>query len=107
MSTINYPGIEFPIELVNNDGTSMDDFPKNPLEEKWDNLYPPTRMGEPCSPVLGKSEDGSPIMNYSCVLCHEKKCRHSDSFEVPEEDKAEYEDYQKKVEEYNKLHGNI
>ena len=98
--------IQFPIELVNNDGTSMDDFPENPLKEKWDKLIP-VKDGVQCSPILGKSETGSPIMNYGCVLCHDKTCHHSDSFIVPEEDKEIYDEYQRQCSEYNKLHGNV
>ena len=94
----------FITEIINEDGSKMDDFPKNPLKEKWDKLYPPTRNGKPCSPYLGKYDDGRPIMNYTCVICHEKKCQHSDDWEIPEEDKEEYEKYQKQVDEYNKIH---
>lgn len=92
------------LKIVNEDGSNMDDFPENPLIEKWDNLYPPTRWGKPCGPVLGYYDDGKPIMNYTCVMCHEKKCRHSDDWEVPEEDREEYEKYLKQVDEYNKIH---
>lgn len=95
------------ITIVNNDGTPIDDFPKNPLLEKWDRLYPPTRHGHPCSSVLGYSDAGSPIMNYGCVLCSEESCRHSSCFVIPEEDKIEYEEYKAKVREYDILHGNI
>lgn len=92
-------------EIVNEDGTSMKDFPKNPLLEKWDKLYPPTRYGQPCKgPIIGYYPDNTPIPNYGCVLCAESKCRHSDSFEVPEEDKEVYEEYLNKIEEYNALH---
>lgn len=90
-------------QLVNEDGTKFDP-PKNPLIEKWDRLYPPMRYGEPCGPVLGHFEDGRPIMNYSCVLCHEEKCRHSDSWKVPEEDKEVYKAWQKEYEEYVNKH---
>ena len=99
--------IRFPIELVNNDGTSMDDFPKNPLEEKWDKLYNINKYGTACSPVLGEQEDGTPIMNYGCVLCHSKRCHRSDSFVVPEEDREVYNQYQLDVERYMIQHGNI
>ena len=46
-------------EIVNEDGTSMDDFPKNPLAEKWKRLYPPTPM-----PQYSQVCDG-----YSCAFC--------------------------------------
>ena len=33
------------IHIVNEDGTELGfEFPKNPLQEKWDKLYPPTPM---------------------------------------------------------------
>ncbi|KSV59149.1 hypothetical protein [Acetivibrio ethanolgignens] len=31
-------------ELINEDGTAMDDFPENPLKEKRGRLYPPLPM---------------------------------------------------------------
>ena len=62
------------------------------------------RNGIPCGPYLGKFDDGKPIMNYTCVMCYEEKCQHSDNWKVPEEDKEEYEKYLEQVEEYNKTH---
>ena len=102
----NDDDIEVPIikEIINEDGSSMKDFPENPLKEKWDRLYPPMRHGKPCGPYLGKFDDGRPIMNYTCVICHEEKCQHSDNWKVPEEDKEEYEEYLKRVDEYNRTH---
>lgn len=94
----------FITKIINEDGSKMDDYPKNPLKEKWDKLYPPMRYGEPCSIILGYYEDGKPIMNYSCVLCYEEKCPHSNGWKVPEEDKEEYEKYQKQIDEYHKIH---
>lgn len=85
--------------IVNEDGTDCI-IPANPLSEKWKEKYN-LRNGKPCSPILGRSEDGSPIMNYTCVLCHEEKCYLSDGFIVPEEDKEIYEKYLK--ERYNYL----
>lgn len=90
------------IELVNNDGTSIDKMPKNPLEEKWAKKYNLNGFGVECSNVLGKSENGNPIMNFSCVICHSRGCWRSDSFVVPEEDKEEYEKYLKELNEYHK-----
>lgn len=98
--------IEVPVikEIINEDGSKMDDWPKNPLKEKWDKLYPPMRNGKPCGPYLGRFEDGRPIMNYTCVICYEEKCQHSNSWKVPEEDKEEYAEHLKRVDEYNKIH---
>lgn len=91
-------------KLLNEDGTSMDDIPKNPLKEKWLKLYPPTRNGKPCSNILGYQDDGTPIMNYTCVDCKESKCPHSDYWEVPEEDKEIYEKYKEERSKYLHLH---
>lgn len=95
------------IILMNNDGTSMHDIPRNPLEEKWSKMYNQDKFGEQCSPVLGQSSTGAPIMNYSCVLCHSMKCFRSDNFEVPEEDKEEYEAFLQRLHDYHVLHKNI
>lgn len=89
-------------KVTNPDGTKFDP-PKNPLLEKWkDNAR---KNGKPCSNILGYYSDGRPIMNYSCVLCYETECYNSDYFQIPEEDKEEYENYQKKLHEYYKIHG--
>ena len=88
--------------ILNEDGSEFDP-PINPLLEKWKEKYN-TKNGEPCSSVLGYRSNGTPIMNYSCVLCHEKNCYVSDGFIVPEEDKDIYEKYLKDNKEYMKLH---
>lgn len=95
--------IKLPITIVNEDGTEFD-YPENPLLDKWKKKYTVTKDGEPCRPVIGKQEDGTPYMNYSCVLCQEKNCIHSENWEVPEEDREEYEKYLEKVREYNRIH---
>jgi hypothetical protein len=92
------------LKIVNEDGTSIDDYPKNPLMEKWKKLYPPIRYGEACSQILGTYEDGRPIMNYSCVLCCEEKCIYSDNWKVPEEDLEIYNEYLKELDSYNEIH---
>ncbi|MCM1234159.1 MAG: hypothetical protein NC489_28990 [Ruminococcus flavefaciens] len=47
----------FPIKLVNEDGTDCDfEYPQNPLEEKWNKLYPPIPKPE-YSQTLGKLYD--------------------------------------------------
>lgn len=100
MSEISYP-IKIS-DIINEDGTTLEDFPKNPLMDKWIEKYPPTRYGEPCGPYL-KLKDSSKLMNYGCVLCAEN-CPYSDHWKIPEEDIEEYEEYRQKVAEYHKLH---
>ena len=95
--------INFPLIILNDDGTELN-YPKNPLEEKWDKLYPPTKNGEHCEPVLGYLEDGRPIMNYSCVLCREEKCRYSNNWKVPKEDEEVWNEYLEKCKEYYNMH---
>lgn len=93
------------IRIVNEDGTDIDfEYPHTDLYDKWDKLYPPMRYGKTCSTILGYQENGAPIMNYGCVLCHNKKCRHSNSWVVPEDDKEEWERYRAAVREYDKVH---
>lgn len=89
--------------IINEDGTDLI-WPPNPLKEKWEKLYPPTKQGEPCSPELGHFNDGKPIMNYSCVLCCEEKCFHSNNWTVPEEDREVYEKYLEECKEYYNKH---
>lgn len=89
--------------ILNEDGTELV-YPANPLQEKWDNLYPPIRNGEPCGPILGYFKDGRPMMNYGCVLCCEEKCQHSSSWKCPEEDKEIYKQYMKECDEYFYAH---
>lgn len=104
---MGFEDIKFPITIVNNDGTPIDDYPKNPLWDKWLEKYPPMRHGHSCGPEIGKFGDGRPMMNYTCVICTEDKCPYSQYWKVPEEDKEEWEAYRKEVEEYDKLHGNF
>lgn len=44
-------------KLVNEDGTTFDDMPVNPLKEKWDKLYPP----------IPKPEFSQVCDGYSCM----------------------------------------
>lgn len=90
-------------KLLNEDGTEFNP-PVNPLREKWDRLYPPMKNCEPCDIVLGYQENGTPYMNYGCVLCYEEKCPYSEGWKVPEEDLDTYELWQKEVYEYHKIH---
>lgn len=99
-----YENLTVEFELLNADGTKYDP-PKNPLKDKWNKLYPPTRNGKPCDPVLGSADRyGRPIYNYSCVLCYEPKCPHSHGWVVPEEDKEEIERYEQEYIEYVSAH---
>ena len=105
MSAYIYLENKEPIRIVNEDGTDIDfEYPQTELYEKWDKLYPPTKYGKPCGPVLGTQSNGAPIMNYGCVLCHEEKCRHSSYWKVPEEDKVAWEQYKKAIREYDRVH---
>ena len=82
-----------PFEIVNEDGTPLDfERPKNPLEEKWKRLYPPTPM-----PQYSQVCDG-----YSCMWCG--RCPRGDNWKVPEEDKEVWEEYRKQRREYDKIH---
>ena len=82
-----------PFELINEDGTPFDyNRPKNPLEEKWAKLYPPTPM-----PQFSQVCDG-----YSCMWCG--RCPHGEYWKVPEEDKEVYADYCRELREYDKIH---
>lgn len=89
--TLNKP-FELPIELVNEDETSFDTFPKNPLEEKWSELYSPTPK-----PEYSQVCDG-----YSCMYCG--RCPRGSYWKVPDEDKAVWDAYQKEVDAYMRLH---
>lgn len=81
------------LNVVNEDGTSVDfEYPKNPLKEKWDKLYPPTPM-----PQYSQVCDG-----YSCMWC--SRCPDGDNWKVPEEDKEVWEQHQEQIREYNKVH---
>lgn len=82
----------FPIKLVNEDGTDLGNFPKNPLEEKWSRLYP----------AVPKPEYSQVCDGYSCMCCG--RCPKGDYWEVPEEDKEVWDKYQNDILEYYKLH---
>lgn len=84
--------IKFPLELVNEDGTSLNNLPENPLKEKWAKLYPPTQ----------KYESGEYCLGYSCISCD--KCPYGTDWKVPEEDKDVWEEYQKRFREYIQIH---
>lgn len=83
----------FPIQLVNENGTNCNfEFPKNPLAEKWNRLYPPTPK-----PEYSQVCDG-----YSCMCCG--RCPKGSYWKVPEEDKEIWDKYQKEIMEYHKIH---
>lgn len=78
--------------LINEDGTDMLDYPKNPLLEKWSKLYPPVSI-----PEYSEVCDG-----YSCDGC--SRCPYGTEWIVPEEDLEIWNEYQNEVLEYNKIH---
>ena len=82
---------KYPLHIVNEDGTDLDfEFPKNPLKEKWDKLYPP------------KQEGNQVCDGYSCMWCD--RCPNGSGWKVPDEDKELWDEYQKQIREYNKIH---
>ena len=78
--------------IVNEDGTSLDDMPINPLKEKWDKLYPP----------IPKPEYSTICDGYSCSYCG--ICPNGSLWVVPEEDKQVWDEYQRKLSDYNREH---
>lgn len=78
-------------EIVNEDGTPYNP-PVNPLIEKWAKLYPP----------IPKPEQSQVCDGYSCMWCG--RCPNGSLWEVPEEDKAVWEEYTKSVTEYDVTH---
>lgn len=74
--------IDAELIVINEDGTNFNP-PKNPLADKW-----------------SKSECGHPT--YRCMYCD--KCHYGDYWEVPDEDKEEYEKYCNSFSEYIKNH---
>lgn len=77
--------------IINEDGT-VNNPPKNPLKEKWERLYPPIPM-----PQFSEVCDG-----YSCMGC--SRCPDGGNWKVPEEDKEVWEEYQKQLCEYDRIH---
>ena len=82
------------INIINEDGTGISDYPINPLLKKWKEQYP---KQETC-----KRFDKYGVTNYSCLNCG--SCPEGVDFEVSKEDLEEYKKYLKKIEEYNKIH---
>ena len=81
------------LNVVNEDGTPLDfEYPKNPLKEKWDRLYPPTPM-----PQYSQVCDV-----YSCMWCD--RCPSGSNWKVTEEDKEIFEQYQEQIREYHRIH---
>lgn len=94
-----------PFKLVMDDGEPAENMPKNPLIDKWKQEgYTKNHHGIECRDILGHYEDGRPIPNYSCVLCHSKNCYLSDGFEIPKEDKEVYDKWRTDVDEFFRLH---
>lgn len=77
--------------IINEDGTDTI-LPKNPLQQKWSELYPPNQ----------RYESGEECIGYSCIFCD--KCPYGSHWKVPEEDKKIWEEYQKQRLEYHKIH---
>jgi hypothetical protein len=76
------------------DGTPFNP-PENPLLEKWNKLYPPTKK-----PEYSQVCDG-----YSCMWCG--RCPHGEYWKVPEEDVDEYNEWLWKKEQYIQEHGGM
>lgn len=78
--------------IVNEDNSDMDDFPVNPLKEKWDKLYPPSI----------KIEYSQVCDGYSCMWCG--RCPDGSNWKVPDEDREVWDEYQRQIMEYHKKH---
>lgn len=77
--------------IINEDGTDFNP-PKNPLQKKWDRLYPPNQ----------RHKSGENCEGYSCMYCD--KCPNGSYWKVPQEDKEEWEKHIKEVHKYLKDH---
>ena len=75
-------------KILNEDGTEYCP-PPNPLEEKWEKLYPACGSGA----------------TYKCIYCG--KCPYGEYWKVPEEDRDAYNAYRKTVHQYHLDHGNV
>lgn len=81
------------LNVLNEDGTPIDfEYLENPLKEKWDRLYPPKPM----------PQHSQVCDDYSCMWCG--RCPRGINWEVPEEDREVWEQYQERVREYNRIH---
>lgn len=65
--------------------TDTENIPINPLQEKWDKLYPP----------IPKPEYSQVCDGYSCMWCG--RCPRGEYWVVPEEDRNIYEAYKQEV----------
>ena len=74
-------------KIINEDGTDYNP-PKNPLEEKWERLYP-----------------GCKASGYKCMYCGD--CPHGEYWTVPNEDRDIYDAYLETIKQYNIKHGNF
>ena len=77
--------------LFNEDGTEFCP-PKNPLQEKWNKLYPP----------IPKPEHSQVCDGYSCMWCG--RCPRGEYWKVPEEDREIWEQYQREWAAYLEAH---
>lgn len=83
----------YSFQIINEDGTLFgDNYPENPLKEKWAKLYPP----------IPKPEFSQVCDIYSCMWCD--RCPNGGDWKVPKEDKEVWDKYMKDVDEYFKLH---
>ena len=82
------------INVINEDGTNLDNFPKNPLIEKWKKEFP---MRSFCVEL-----EENNLENYSCLSCG--RCFRGTFFKIPKEDLEIYKKYLEKIDEYNKIH---
>lgn len=80
-----------PFLIVNEDGTEYDP-PKNPLEEKWNTLYP----------EIEKPEYSQVCDGYSCMWCG--RCPKGSKWVIPDEDKEVWDQYQREVDRYHEMH---
>lgn len=79
-------------KILNEDGTEYDP-PRNPLSEKWTELYPPCES-----------------KGYTCMFCGNCPC--GDYWKVPEDDLTEddmikWTNYKQAICQYNLDHGNV
>ena len=80
------------LNIINEDGTTMEDFPINPLEDKWNKIFP----------EIPKPEYSQVCDGYSCMWCG--RCPKGEGWKVPEEDKKSYKDYMMEVFKYHSIH---
>lgn len=84
---------DYLIETIYNEDGTICDPPKNPLMDKWLQLYPPTPK-----PQFSQVCDG-----WSCIMgC--SKCPYGENWKCPEEDREEYNKYLEEYGAYMRTH---